>query len=126
MKNFNVLVITLSGLGFLGFGILLLCWPDMALPGLGIQAASDQAEVELRAMYGGLEIGLGILLLGCFAPERQRFGLQLTLAAYAGLGLARAACMLGIGVATPFLWFALAWEGIFAGLALLALRSKTA
>lgn len=125
MKNLNVIVITLAGLGFLAFGILLLCWPEMALPDLGILATSDQAEVELRAMYGGLELGLGLLLLSCFASERQRFGLQLSLASYGGLAFARLVSMVAIGVATPFLWFALAWEAVIAGLALLALRSKT-
>ncbi|MEO8001385.1 MAG: DUF4345 family protein [Arenimonas sp.] len=121
MKNLNIIVITIAGLGFLGFGILLLCWPDMALPGVGIQALSSQAQVEVRAMYGGLEIGLGLLLLTCFAADRQQLGLQLSLASYGGLGLARLLSMLVIGIATPFLWFALAWEGTLAGLALLAL-----
>lgn len=124
MKNLNVVVITIAGLGFLGFGIVLLCWPDMALPGLGIQALSEQAQVEVRAMYGGLELGLGILLLTCFASDRQRFGLQLSLASYGGLGMARLLSMLAIGVATPFLWFALAWEAVIALLALIALRNK--
>ena len=124
MKNLNVVVITIAGLGFLGFGIVLLCWPDMALPGLGIKALSDQAQAEIRAMYGGLEIGLGVLLLTCFSSERQIFGLQLSLASYGGLGIARLLSMLAIGVATPFLWVALIWEGVIALLALLALRNK--
>jgi hypothetical protein len=124
MQKLNVIVITLAGLGFLGFGIVLLCWPEMALPEIGIQALTDQAQVEIRSMYGGLEIGLGILLLTCFAADRQRFGLHLTLACYGGLGAARLACMLVIGVSTPFLLFALAWEAGFVVLALLALRSK--
>jgi len=124
MKNLNIVVITIAGLGFIGFGIILLCWPDMALPGVGIQALSAQAQVEVRAMYGGLELGLGVLLLTCFAPEKQRFGLQLSLASYGGLGLARSLSMLVIGVTTPFLWFALAWEGVIAGLALVALTGK--
>ena len=124
MKNLNVVVITIAGLGFLGFGIVLLCWPDMALPGLGIQALSDQAQAEIRAMYGGLEIGLGVLLLTCFSSERQIFGLQLSLASYGGLGIARLLSMLAIGVATPFLWVALIWEGVIALHALLALRNK--
>ena len=125
MKNLNVVVITLAGLGFTAFGILFLCWPDMLLPGIGIQALSAEAQVEIRAMYGGLELGLGILLLNCFAADRQRFGLQLSLSSYGGLALARLASMLVIGVTTPFLWFALVWEGVIAVLAILALRGKT-
>ena len=125
MKNLNIVVITVAGLGFVAFGILFLCWPDMLLPGVGIQALQPQAQVEIRAMYGGLELGLGILLLSCFEAQRQRFGLQLSLASYGGLAFARMASMLVIGVATPFLWTALIWEIVIAGLALLALNGKT-
>lgn len=124
MKNLNVVVITLAGLGFIAFGVLFLCWPDMLLPGVGIQALGPEAQVEIRAMYGGLELGLGILLLNCFGATRQRFGLQLSLASYGGLALARLVSMIFVGVATPFLWAALVWEGVIAVLAIVALRSK--
>lgn len=125
MKKLNIVVITLAGLGFVAFGILFLCWPDMLMPGLGIHAVAPESQVEIRAMYGGLELGLGILLLNCFAPERQHFGVLLGFASYAGLGFARAISMLVLGASTPFLWFALIWEATIAGLALLALTSKT-
>jgi hypothetical protein len=124
MKNLNVIVIAIAGLGFIAFGIVFLCWPNMIMPGLGVQALNDQAQVEIRAMYGGLELGLGLLMLSCFSAKRQRFGLQLSLASYGGLGMARMASMLVIGVATPFLWFALIWEAVIAALALLALRNQ--
>ena len=125
MKNLTIVILTIAGLGFVAFGVIFLCWPDMVLPGVGIQAMQPQAQAEIRAMYGGLELGLGILLLSCFAPSRQHFGLQLSLASYGGLGLARAISMLTVGVATPFLWTALIWEIVIALLALLALRNKT-
>ncbi|MGH8109073.1 MAG: DUF4345 domain-containing protein [Arenimonas sp.] len=124
MRKLNIVVITIAGLGFLAFGILFLCWPDMLLPGVGIQALQPHAQAEIRAMYGGLELGLGFLLLNCFTIERQRLGLQLSLASYGGLALARAISMWMLGVATPYLWFALAWEAVIAALALLALRRK--
>jgi len=124
MKNLNVAIITIAGLGFIAFGIVFLCWPDMVMPSMGIQTLGNQARVEIQAMYGGLELGLGILLLSCFGAERQRFGLQLSLASYGGLGMARLASMLVLGVSMPFLWYALLWEGLIAELALLALLSK--
>ena len=124
MKTLNSIVITIAGLGFVGFGVVFLCWPEVMLPGLGILTPDLQSQIEIRAMYGGLELGLGILLLSCFAAERQRFGLQLSLASYGGLGVARALSMLVMGIATSFLWFALVWEGVIAVLALLALRKQ--
>ena len=126
MKTLNSLVISIAGLGFVGFGIIFLCWPEVMLPGIGIVTPDLQSQIEIRAMYGGLELGLGILILSCFAAERQRFGLQLSLASYGGLGFARAASMLVMGVASPFLWVALIWEGVIAALALLALRNQKA
>lgn len=126
MKTLNSIVISIAGLGFVGFGIIFLCWPEVMLPGIGIVTPDLQSQIEIRAMYGGLELGLGILILSCFAAERQRFGLQLSLASYGGLGLARAASMLVMGVASPFLWVALIWEGVIAALALLALRNQKA
>jgi hypothetical protein len=125
MKILNTLVLVIAGLGFLGFGIAFLCWPDALLTGIGIQATSAQASVEIRAMYGGLELGLGIFLLCCIAPIRQRTGLWLTLASYGALGLARLASMLVLGASSPFLVFALIWEGVVAALALVALKGKT-
>ena len=124
MKTLNSIVISIAGLGFVGFGIIFLCWPEVMLPGIGIVTPDLQSQIEIRAMYGGLELGLGILILSCFAADRQRFGLQLSLASYGGLGLARAASMLVMGVASPFLWVALIWEGVIAALALLALRNQ--
>ena len=126
MKTLNSIVISIAGLGFVGFGIIFLCWPEVMLPGIGIVTSDLQSQIEIRAMYGGLELGLGILILSCFAADRQRFGLQLSLASYGGLGLARAASMLVMGVASPFLWVALIWEGVIAALALLALRNQKA
>ena len=126
MKTLNSIVISIAGLGFVGFGIIFLCWPEVMLPGIGIVTSDLQSQIEIRAMYGGLELGLGILILSCFAAERQRFGLQLSLASYGGLGLARAASMLVMGVASPFLWVALIWEGVIAALALWALRNQKA
>lgn len=124
MKTLNTIVITIAGLGFVGFGIVFLCWPEVMLPSIGIVTPDPQSQIEIRAMYGGLELGLGILLLSCFAAERQRFGVQLSLASYGGLGVARALSMTVMGVASPFLWFALIWEAVIAGLALIALRNQ--
>jgi Domain of unknown function (DUF4345) len=125
MKILNTLVLAIAGLGFIGFGIAFLFWPDALLTGIGIQASSTQASIEIRAMYGGLELGLGIFLLSCLATARQRTGLWLSLASYGGLGLARLASMLLLGASSPFLVFALVWEGVVAALALLALNIKT-
>jgi cytochrome c biogenesis protein CcdA len=125
MKYLNSIVIAIAGLGFVGFGASCLFWPDAVLSGVGIVTTSTEAQVEIRAMYGGLELGLGLLLLNCFKPERQHFGVLLSLASYGGLALARLLSMLMLGTSTPFLLFALLWEAVIAALALQALRNQT-
>jgi Domain of unknown function (DUF4345) len=122
MKYLTSVVITLGGLSFLGFGGACLFWPESLLAGVGVATTTLEAQVEVRSMYGGLELGLGILLLNCFVPARQRFGLLLSIASFGGLGLARLINMLALGVSTPFLLFALIWELLIALLALLALK----
>ncbi|MCK7594383.1 DUF4345 family protein [Pseudomarimonas salicorniae] len=116
-----------AGLGFVGFGLAFLVAPLRTLAEAGIEIEGALAAVELRAFYGGLELGLGSLLLAAaLREEYRRAGLWLCLASYGAIGLTRAAGMWVEGVSTPFLWFAVAVEiGLGAGAAL-ALRSNQA
>ena len=125
MKLFPTVVMALCALGFLGFGFWLLSDPA-ALEKVGIQAASKVGTVELRAFYGGMEIGLGIFLAMClWRPEWQSAGLWLVLLANGGAGLARLLAI-GLGGAAlgGYLAWALLWELGFAALAALALVQK--
>jgi hypothetical protein len=124
MKLFPTVVMALCALGFLGFGFWLLADPA-AMEKVGIQATSKVGTAELRAFYGGMEIGLGIFLALClWRPEWQAAGLWLVLLANGGAGLAR---LLGIflsGAALGgYLGWALLWELGFATLAGVALAS---
>ena len=125
MKLFPTVVMALCALGFLGFGIWLLADPA-AMEKVGIQATSKVGTAELRAFYGGMEIGLAIFLALClWRPEWQAAGLWLVLLANGGAGLAR---LLGIflsGAALGgYLGWALLWELGFATLAGVALALK--
>lgn len=125
MKTFPTVVLLLCGLGFLGFGLWLLTDPA-ALERVGIAATSKIGQVELRAFYGGMELGLGVFLLLCAArPGWQVAGLWLVLLANGGAGLAR---LLAIGLAGAsfggYLAWALLWELGFSALAGLALLNR--
>jgi hypothetical protein len=121
MKNFAIALIFLCGLGFLGFGLWLVLAPAAALAPLGI-TASAAGLIELRAFYGGLELGLGVFLLTCAArPEWRRAGLWLTFLGNAGIGLTRIAGIAMSGEFVPFFAYALVWELGFSGLAALCL-----
>ena len=118
MKLFPTAVLALCALGFLGFGLWLLLAPAGALGKIGIQATSGVGLVELRAFYGGMEIGLGLFLGLCLLrPDWQGAGLWLVVLANGGAGLARLAGALLGGVALGgYLGWALLWELGFAAL----------
>ena len=125
MKLFPTVVLALCALGFIGFGLWLLLDPA-ALEKIGIQATSKVGAVELRAFYGGMELGLGLFLGLClWRDEWQAAGLWLVLLANAGAGLARLlSAGLGSVALGGYLGWALAWELGFAALAGVALALK--
>ena len=123
MKIFPLVVLVLCGIGFLGFGLWLLLDPIGGLSKVDISATSKVGQIELRAFYGGLEIGLGAFLIACAQrPEWQVPGLWVVLLTNGGCATAR---LIGIALAstfTPYLGYALTWELGFTALAALALR----
>lgn len=122
MNRFATLLIALAGLGFLGFGLAFLVSPLPTLAAAGLVLEGPVAATELRAFYGGLEVGLGVFLLACAArPAQRRTGLWLTLASNGGIGLARLLGLAVSGVFTPFFAVALVWELGFACLAAVCL-----
>jgi hypothetical protein len=126
MKAFPTVVLALCALGFLGFGVWMLLDPA-ALEKIGIGTSSKVGLVELRAFYGGMEIGLGLFLGLCLLkPEWQVAGLWLVLLANGGAGLARLLGVFLSGAAVGgYLGWALLWELGFAALSGFALLSKS-
>lgn len=112
----------LSGLGFIGFGLAFMLDPLGAFASIGIELQGALAAAELRAFYGGFEIGVGVLILAADSAARHRpYGLMLAFGAYGGIAIGRVIGMLVGSVATPFLWAALVVEAVLALLALAAL-----
>ena len=116
------LTLWLGGLCFLGFGVASLLDPIGLLAAAGVVLGGDVAATEVRAFYGGLELGLGSLLLMAERRGRLREGLWLVLASYGGIALGRSLGMLLAGQGSTFLWFALATELTLACAALWGLR----
>ena len=127
MKTFPIVLLTLAGAGFLGFGLWLIADPAGGLVTVGVTALNPAGLIELRALYGGLEVGLGIFFLLCGArPDWRRPGLWAVLLSNGGIGLTRLGSIALSGVFTPFFAAALVWELGFAALAGWALRGKDA
>ncbi|MBL0028291.1 MAG: DUF4345 family protein [Rhodanobacteraceae bacterium] len=125
MRILVPLLLGLSGLSFLGFGIAFLIAPRETLALAGVATEGAIAATELRAFYGGVEVALGGLILFCATrPSRWRDGLWLTLCCYGAIGLTRVVGMGIDGSDSFFLRFAASTEAGFALAAALLLRLK--
>lgn len=113
-----------GGLGFLGFGLLMLIAPQASMASLGLTVPDGVPTTEIRAFYGGLELALGGLLLAAMAqPDYRRAGLWLGAVSYGMVAATRAAGMLIDASGGSFLLGALAVETVLTIWFALALRS---
>ena len=80
------LFLGLNALTFTGIGIYFLLRPETVASGLGLEAADATAFADIRAVYGGLEIGLGVALIWTLLDwQRTRMGLGLAMLMWCGL-----------------------------------------
>lgn len=125
--TFARIVLGLAGLSFAGYGVACLVDPDVAANYIGMQLGNVSTTVEVIAMYGGLQIGVGVAFLACIAPPRVAGGLRLLALLVGSLAVAR-----GIGIALhgtggSYNAGAVAFELFFVVLAVVALqRVRTA
>ncbi|MCX7033461.1 MAG: DUF4345 family protein [Arenimonas sp.] len=126
MERFRITVLSLAGLGFLGFGLAIVAAPEAVLGPVGI-SGTTAGLIELRAFYGGLELGLAAFLFACAAkPDWREAGLWSVALGNGGIAAAR---LLGIGLTGEFTGFfaaALVWEIGFTLAAIIALRARKA
>lgn len=111
MRILTVIVLLLSALSFIGFGLALTLYPIEVLAKIDVSVSGPIADTEIRAFYGGLELALGGLILAwTLAPARRRDALLLTAVSYGGIGLTRVLSMVLTGDQSTFLLFAAATE----------------
>lgn len=85
------LSIAITAAAFTGFGTALLAKPDI-LKKIGVRATSADARTELRAMYGGMELGFGVFFaMALRNPEWRRPALTAIALAIGALGVTRIA-----------------------------------
>jgi len=87
--QFGRMVLGMSAVGWLGFGVWLYANP-LNLVEVGLTADTGLGRTEVRAFYGGLEIGIAAFLLWCaLRRERTRIGLVAAMLTIGGTGLGR-------------------------------------
>ena len=92
-------VLALSALPFLAIGLAFAIAPGEMGPLVSIDVADSTADNDIRAVYGGLQIGVGLFLALCVRrSEWLRPGLALQMMVFAGLLLGRT---VSLGAAGP-------------------------
>ena len=108
----------LSALMWLPYGLLCLARPSFLEGTAGVAATNATGTVELGAMYGGLQIAIGVLCaLGCRSIAWRATALTTIGMLTAGLGLGRLAGVAAGGGMSSYTAAALAIEFVSAALA---------
>jgi len=123
---FDRIYVAASALIYGGIGVACLVAPEALLAPVHVRPDDAVGVVELRAMYGGLEVGMAVFLLWCLRTGQTRPGVVAAWASIGALGLVRGVAWVMAG-APPSLhpWLLLA-EGTALVLGPLAYRSSAA
>ena len=111
------------GLVSMTFGIICFVNPGFLDAFAGVAATSTTGTIELRAMYGGMQIAFGILaFLGALRPPFTRAALLATAILCAGLGSARLLGAIAAFEVSSYTWGGLVFEIGSTAIAALCLR----
>ena len=88
--SFPQVVVLLSAVPFAGVGLAFLVSPDSMAALIGLSLPDATAQADIRAVYGGLQLGCAGFLVYCAVGSSfVRPGLVAQLTLYSGLFLAR-------------------------------------
>lgn len=119
---FARIVLVVTGLAFASYGFACLVSPSLVAQYSGMELPTVSAITEVVAMYGGLQLGVGLLFLACAAhPTRTTLGLVVMVAVVGSLAMGRSIGLLVHG-SSQYNLGALVYEGTTALAGLLALR----
>ncbi len=97
------IVLRLSAVPFAVVGVAFLIRPEDMASWVGVSLGSATADADVRAVYGGLQLGCAALLFGAAANrDWVRAGVHAQLALYGGLAAARFLSMAIVGLPSPF------------------------
>lgn len=119
--------LALSGLIWLPYGLYCFVAPGYLADAAGIASTTATGNIELRAMYGGLQAGIGALALaGALRPAWRRSVLFAGCFLFGGLAVTRSLAAIGTGEVSPYTAFGLVFEWTSTLLAFWLLRANTA
>jgi hypothetical protein len=116
--------LALSGLVWFPYGVYLFFQPGYLADAAGIVSTTATGNIELRAMYGGLQAGIGALAFaGALRPAWMRPVLFAGCFLFGGLAVTRSLAAIAIGEVSPYTAFGLCFEWVSTVLALWLLRA---
>jgi hypothetical protein len=93
------LVLVLSALPFAAIGLAFLVRPVAMASLVGVTLEGSAADNDVRAVYGGLQLGCAAFLAACaYVPGWLRPGLAAQLMTFGGLALARIVSWVAVGL----------------------------
>lgn len=87
--GFPKVILLVDAIAFLCVGACFLVTPGWLMPKVGLEAASGTALADVRAVYGGLDAGLGLFLLLCLKNAWTAQGLWCATIVFAALAAGR-------------------------------------
>lgn len=121
--RFARFVLAVSAVPFTLVGASFLLCPASMASLIGVSLAGATADADVRAVYGGLQLGCAsFLALAAFNPGWCRAGLVAQLLLYGGLAGARIVSYGLVGLPSPIGWALHAGELIGLGLGVVAWR----
>jgi|TARA_B110000438_G_C15812808_1_gene650479 hypothetical protein len=83
-------ILWMSALLFIGYGLVSLFFPEVPAGLVDLKITNVDAAAEIRAIYGGLQIGIGLFcLLAAVNSDLYRAGLMLLVLGIGALALGR-------------------------------------
>lgn len=115
----------LQALVWLPYGLFCFLQPAFLTEAAGIALTSATATTEVRAMYGGLQAGIGALaLVAVLRPDFERPALTMLAFLAVGLGVTRLAGAVMDDSFSPYTSFALVFEFASSAAAIFLLRRR--
>jgi hypothetical protein len=122
----SVIFLAVSAAVWLPYGLYCFANPGFLVEAAGVAATSTTGGIELRAMYGGLQAGIGALALVAVWREALRSSALACLAFLcAGLALARLAGAVLDAELSSYTMVGLGFEVTSAGCAIALLRRRS-
>ena len=114
-----------AGLSWAAFGVWCFATPQ-ALAMASIVSTGATGDTELRAIYGGMQIAFGALIVGGALCAAWRRGVLITMSfLLGGTFFGRVIGAVLAGEASSYIVYALAFEGLFLAATLACLKATT-